>query len=137
MRCPFEKSGMDVEYIPRKSFAARWSAKQKGKLAIGACVLGQIVVDDENIASRFHEVFCDTGRSIGRNVGQAWRIVAFADHDDTKVHRPSGSKFGDRFGYGRCALADRAVNADDVLTALVQYGINGDGRLSGLAISQD
>jgi len=40
-------------------------------------------------------------------------------------------------GRVRAALADRAVDADDVLTALVQDGVHRHGGLPRLAIAQD
>ncbi len=113
---------MDIEDIARKGFPAGRPAQQQGKLAIGARVLGQVVVNDQDVAPRLHEVFRDAGRRIRRDIGQAGRIVAFADHDDGVVHRAARAKFGDNLGHGGRALADGAVYAEDILAALAEDG---------------
>ena len=50
-------------------------------------MLGQVVINDKNIASCFHKVFRDAGCRIRRDIGQARSIVAFTDHHDRGAER--------------------------------------------------
>ena len=53
------------------------------------------------------------------------------------VHRALLAQGGDRFRHGRRALADGAIDADDVLALLVEDGVDGDGGLARLPVAQD
>ena len=72
-----EHARMDVEDVAGKGLAPGRTAQQQGKLAIGAGVMGEIVVDDQHVAARFHEMLGDAGRGVGRDVGEPGRVVAF------------------------------------------------------------
>src|SRR3954462_14181292 len=57
--------------------------------------------------------------------------------DDRVVHRTEFLKLLTNLSYGRCLLADRDVNADDVLALLVDDRVDRDSRLTGLAVADD
>ena len=100
-------------------------------------MLGQVVVDDQHITAGFHEVLGNAGCCIRRDVGQAGRLVAFGDDDHGVVHRILVAQRRDHFGHRRRALADGAVDADHVLPALVQDGVECNRGLAGLAVAED
>ena len=109
---------------PGKRLAARRAAQQQRELAIGARVLREIVVDDQHVAAGFHEVLGDAGRGVRRDVRQARRVVALGHDDDRVVHRALLAQGGHGLRHGRRALADGAVDAEDVLAALVQNRVD-------------
>ena len=83
----FEHPRVDVEDVAGEGFAAGRPAKQQRKLAIGAGVMGEVVVDDQHVATRFHEMLGDAGRGVRRDVGEAGRVVALGHDHDRVVHR--------------------------------------------------
>ena len=133
----FEHARMDVEDVAGKGLAPGRTPQQQGKLAIGAGVMGEIVVDDQHVAARFHEMLGDAGRRVGRDVGEPGRVVAFGDDDDGVVQRAFVAEVGDGLGHRGRALADGAVDAHDIVAVLVEDGVDRDGRLAGLPVAQD
>ena len=128
---------MDVEDVARKGLAPGRAPQQQGKLAIGAGVMGEIVVDDQHVAARFHEMLGDAGRGVGGDVGETGRVVAFGDDDDRVVQRALVAEVGDGLGHRGRALADGAIDAHDIAAVLVEDGVDRDGRLARLPIAQD
>ena len=100
-------------------------------------MVGQIVVDDEHVPARFHEVLRDTGRGVGGDVGEPGRVVAFGHDDDGVIHRAFFAQVGDDLRDGGRTLANRAIDAQHILVALVQNGVDRDGRLAGLSVAED
>ncbi len=134
---PLEQSGMDVEDVSGKGLASRGTPEQERQLAVGAGVLREIVVDDQHVTAAGHELLGDAGRGVGRDEDPAGRVIAFSDDDHGVVERCMVAQVGDDLGDGGCALADGAIDANDVLIALVEDGVDRDRRLAGPAITHD
>src|SRR5271166_5092129 len=100
-------------------------------------MVGQIVVNDEHVAARFHEMFRDAGRGVRGDVGEPGRVVAFGHHDDRVIHGAVVAQVGDNLGDGGCSLADGAIDTQHILVALIQYRVDRDGGLAGLAVAED
>ena len=128
---------MDVKDIAGKRFATGWAAQQQGKLAIGTGMVGEVVVNDEHVPARFHEMLRDAGRGVGGDVGEPGRVVAFGHDDDGVIHRAFFAQVGDDLGDGGRTLADGAIDAQHILVALVQNGVDRDGGLAGLPVAED
>ena len=128
---------MDVKDVAGKRLATRRSAQQQRKLAIGTGVVGEVVVNDEYVPARFHEMLRDAGRGVGGDIGEAGRVVAFSHDDDGVVHRAFLAQVSDDLGDGGRTLADGAIDAQHVLVALVENGVNRNGRLAGLPVPED
>src|SRR5438067_536484 len=76
-------------------------------------------------------------RRVWRNVLHGCRFRCRGRNHDRVIHRAG---IGQRFNYlrdGRTLLPDAAINADQVTTALVDYGVENDGGLASLAITDD
>ncbi len=101
MRGPLQQPRVDVENVAWKSFAARRTAQQQGQLAIGTRVVSEIVVNDEHVPARLHEMLRDAGRRVGSDVGEPRRVVAFGHDDDRVIHRAFFAQGGDNLGDGR------------------------------------
>ncbi len=79
----------------------------------------------------------DTCRGVGGDVGESGRIVAFGHDDDGVVHGAFFAQVGDDLGDGRRTLADRAIDAQHIFVALVEYGVDRDGGLAGLPVAEN
>ena len=137
MRRAFEQPRVDVKDVAGKGFATGRPAQQQRELAIGARVMREIVVNDQHVAARFHEMLRDAGRGVRSDVSEARRVVALGHDDDGVIHRalfPQGCH-GLRDG-GR-ALTDGAIDAQDILAALVEDGVDRNGGLARLAVAEN
>src|SRR6185312_14126570 len=54
-----QEAGVQVEDIARIRLAARRAAQQQGDLAVCPGVLGEIIVDDQRVATRLHHFLAD------------------------------------------------------------------------------
>ena len=106
-----EQPRVDVEDVAGEGFASGRSAKQERQLAIGAGVMGEVVVHDQHVATRLHEMLRDAGRGVRRDVGEARRVVALGHDHDGVLHRALFPQVGHGLRHGGRALADGAVDA--------------------------
>src|SRR5690349_9604865 len=65
------------------------------------------------------------------------RIRSRGVNDDRIVHCPELFELLTDLSNGRCLLPDRYINADDVLTFLVDDRVDSNGRLTCLAVADD
>ena len=113
---------MNVKNISWKGFASGWPAEQQGQFTIGPGVLGEVVINNQNIAPSLHEMFGNTGRRIGCDIGEPWWAVALR-HDNHGVrHRTLLPQDCNGLRDGGGALPYRAIDAYNVLITLVQDG---------------
>ena len=128
---------MQIKHIARICLAARRAAQQQRQRAVGDRVLGQIVVDDEHIATLTHEILADRRAGIRRDILLRRTVRRSGGNDDAVIERAVFLERAAQTRHCGCLLADGNVNADHVLTLLVQNGVNGDGGLAGLAVADD
>ena len=100
-------------------------------------MLGKIVVDDEHVAALVHKVFAHGAARVGRDVLHRRRIARGGVDNDGVIHRAVVLQRAPELGDGACLLPDGDIDTDDVPAALVDDGIERDGRLSGLAVADD
>ena len=84
-----------------------------------------------------HEVLADGGACHGRNVLHGGRIRSSRGDDDRLVEDALARKGLLDGGDSRRLLADGDVDADHVCVALVHDGVDGDGGLARLAVTDD
>ena len=113
------------------------TAQQEGEFAVGARVLGEVVVNDKHVAARLHERLGDAGRGVRSDVGQTRRVVALGHDDDGVIHGALFPQGGHRLRNGGGALADGAINAQHILAALVEDGVDRNGGLARLAVAEN
>ena len=144
-----EKPRMEVEDVAGVRLASRRTVKCERHLTIGDCLLGEVVIDDEDVPAMMlgvrrvaklvvvHEVLSDGGTRHGGDVLH-WRRVGSGGGDDDRLVENAMQEQGlpDR-GDRRGLLADGDVDADHVGLALVDDGVDGDGRLARLAVADD
>ena len=140
---------MQVEDVTRVGLASRRTVERKRHLTVCDSLLGQVVVDDEHVAARVggvggvavlvvvHEVLADRGASHGRDVLHRRGVGGSGGNDDRLVQDAvPGERLADG-GNGRGLLANGDVDADHVGLGLVDDGVDGDCRLTRLAVADN
>ena len=146
---PFFSESLQVEDVAGVGLASGRTTQRQRHLTIGDGLLGQVIVDDEHVTARVggagglavlavvHEVLADGGTRHGGDVLQRRGVCRGGAHDDGVVESTVLGKrlanIRDRGGL----LADGHVHADHALATLVDDGIDGDGGLAGLAVTDD
>ena len=100
-------------------------------------MLREVVVDHQHVLSLVHEVLAHGGGRVGRDVPQRRRFAGGGGDDDRVLECPVLIEDIGDLGDGRGALADRHVDADDVLAFLVDDGVKRDRRLTRLPVTDD
>ena len=131
----FEQARVDVEDVAGEGFPSGWPAQQEGKLAIGAGVLRQVVIDDQHVPTRFHEVLRNAGRGVRSDVGEPWRLVALGHDHHGVVHRALLPQDSHGLRHGRSALANGAIYAHDILAPLVEDGVERNRGFARLPVT--
>jgi hypothetical protein len=68
---PLKKTGVDVEDIAGKGFTAGRTAKKKGQFPVRPGVIGEIVVNDEDVPALLHEKLGDACGRVGGYIGES------------------------------------------------------------------
>ena len=84
-----------------------------------------------------HEIFCHGRARIGRCVLQRRRITGSCRQHNGIGKRSIGFQRLYHTGHSGSLLADGHIDADHALALLVQYRIQGNGRLAGLPVSDN
>ena len=128
---------MQIENVAGVGFTAGGALEQKAQGTVGDGVLAQIVIDDEDVAALFHEVFAEGAARVGGNVLHGGK-VARAGADDGGVFKSArGTERFRQLCDGACLLTDGDIDAHHVLALLVKNGVDSDGGLAGLAVADD
>ena len=137
LRRALEQARVQVEDVAGIRLAARRTAQQQRDLAVRLRVLREVVVDDQRVPAASRG---STRRSRTPSTGDVEhrrRIGRGRRDDDGVAHRVVLFERADDLRDGRLLLADRVVDADDVLAALVDDRVHRDGRLARLAVADD
>lgn len=100
-------------------------------------MLRQIVVNDQHVAALLHEVLRNAGRRVRRDVRETGRIVTLSDDHDGVIQRALFTQGGDRLGHSGGALPDGAIDAQHVLPALVENGVERNGCFACRPVPQN
>ena len=100
-------------------------------------MFGQIVVDDEYIAPLTHEILADSSTGIRRDILLRCTVCCGGRNDDAVIECAVFLERAAQTRHCGCLLANGNVNADHVLTLLVQDSVDGDGGLAGLTVADD
>src|SRR5579863_3785714 len=137
LRCALEQPRMQIKDVARVRLTPRRAAQQQRHLAVRLRVLREIVVHDENVFARIHELFGHRATGKRRQPAKRRRLGRTHGNDGRVSHRAlllqNLSQRGDR----RVLLADRDVNAADVASLLIDDRVDGHGGLSGRTIADD
>ncbi len=137
MRRTFEQPRVDIEDVTRKRFTPGRPAEQERKLAVGAGVLREVVVNDQYVAACLHERLRDAGCGVRSDVSETGRIVAFGHDNDCVIHRALFTQGRHGLCNSGRALFNGTIDAQDVLAALVQDRVHRNGSLARQAVAEN
>ena len=137
MSRPLKKTGVDVEDIAGKGFTAGRTAKKKGQFPVRPGVIGEIVVNDEDVPALLHEKLGDACGRVGGYIGESRGLVPLGYHHHGIPESSPVTEDGHGLGHGSGSLSDRTVDAQDILPSLVQNSVEGDGGFSRLTVAED
>jgi hypothetical protein len=137
---------VQVEDVARVGFTARRAAQQQGHLAVGHGLLGQIVIDDQGVHAVVAEELAHGGAGERSQELQRGRLRGRGGDDDGVVQGAALFERLDDLGDGRALLTDGDVDAVELFAfrrrsgvgrLLVQDGVDGDGGLADLTVTND
>ena len=128
---------MNVEDITGIGFTSRRAPDQQRHGTVSDRVLGQVIIDNEDILALLHEVFRHGNARIGSDILQRSRLSGSSSYHDGVIH---GAGLFQAVYYtqdGGVLLTNGDIDTDHILAALVDNGINTNGSLTGLLIADD
>jgi len=140
-----QKTGVKVEDITGVSLTTWGTTKQKGHLTVGDGLLGQIVKDDQGVLAVVTEVLSDSASREGSEVLKRGGLGGGGSDDDGVLHGIVLLEGLDELGDGGTLLTNGNVDTVQLLgliraivpLLLVKNGVEGDGGLSGLTITNN
>ena len=141
----FKKSRVQIKHITRVSLSSGRSSQKQRHLSVGNSLLGKIVINDESMFSIISEVLSDSASGVR---GQELKRSSFGGSSSNNNGVSKGvvsSESVDQVGDCGSFLTDGDVHAEKLLLSvsrvevgfLVDYGVDGDGGLAGLSITND
>ena len=136
---------MEIEDITRVGLTTGGSSEKKGHLAVGDGLLRQIVVDDEGVLSVVAEVLTNSAAGVRGQELEGSGIRGSSSNNNGVLHAVSLLKEAHNVGNSGALLADGDVDAVEglgVVTGLedgllVDDGVDSDGGLAGLSVTND
>ncbi len=128
---------MEVEHVTRIGFTTGWSTNQKGDGTVGHGVFGQIIIDDQHVFPLVHKVFAHGTASVGGDILHGSQFGSRSGDNDGVVHSTCIFQCADNLGNGGTFLTDGNVDADDILTLLVDDGIQCYSGFASLAVTDN
>jgi len=134
-----QETGVEVEDITWVGFAAGWATEEEGHLTVGDGLLGQVIVEDHGMLAVVAEELSHGGSGVWGEELEWGGVGSGGGDDDAVVHGATLIELSDELGDGGSLLSDTDVDAGKrlLLGLLVDDGVNGDGGLSGLTITDD
>lgn len=141
------KAVMDNRWysLARVSLTSGGTTEQQGHLSVGDGLLGQIVVGDDSVLAVVTEPLTHAAAGEGSKVLQRSGLGSGGSDDDGVLHGIVLLKGLDKLGNGGSLLTDGDVDAVELLglvggvvpSLLVEHGVERDGSLTGLTITND
>ena len=143
--CTLKKTRVEIEDITWVSLTTGRSSEQKGHLTVGDGLLGEIVIDDEGVLRVVTEVLTDGAAGVGGQELERGGVGGSGSDDDGVLHAVSRLEQAHDVGNGGSLLSNGDVDAVEglgVVTSLedgllVDDGVDGDGGLASLSVTDD
>merc|ERR1712020_456842 len=140
-----QQTGVKVEDVTGVSLTARGTSQQQRHLSVGHGLLGQVVKDDDGVHAVVSEVLSHGHTRVGSQVLQGSSVRGGGGHHDGILQSISIVQPLDNLGHGGPLLSHGNVDAVQHLllvsglveSLLVDDGVNGDGGLTSLTVSND
>ena len=140
-----EKTRVEIEDITRVSLTTRRTSEKKGHLTVGDGLLGKIVIDDKSVLGVVTEVLANSAAGVRGQELEGSGIRGSSSNNNGVLHAVSLLKEAHNVGNGGALLADGDVDAVKGLSVvtsledslLVDDGVDSDGGLAGLSVTND
>src|SRR5579862_4403750 len=128
---------MQKENVSWECLAARRPSKQQRNLPVGLRVFRKIIIKTDRMPLAVAEKLAHRGSGKRRDVLHRGRLRGGRRNNDAVVESAVIGKCLYDLGDGRKLLPDRAVDADHVSAALIQYCVQNNRGLPGLTIADN
>ena len=128
---------MQIEDVAGVCLTARASAEEQREGTVGNRVFREIVIDNQHVFSLMHEILCQRGCGVRRDILHRCRVCRGGNHDGRIAHGVMFLQGIHETGNGRSLLADRHIDADAALSLLIQDRVKCDRGFSGLTVADD
>ena len=132
-----QQAAVQVENVAGVSFTSRRTADQQRQGTVSNSVLGQVIIDDEDMLALLHEVLAHGAACVGGDILQRRQLGRGGTDDGCVRHSAVFLEILDQRCHGRALLTDGNIDAQNVLALLVDDGIGGNDGLAGLAVTDD
>jgi len=140
-----QETAMEVEDITRVGLTSWGSSEKEGHLSVGDGLLGKIVVHDEGVLGVVTEPLAHGAARVWCEVLKRGGVSSGSDNDDGVFHGVGLLEDVTELADGGLFLADSDVDAVELLDLvivveelfLVEDGVEGDGGLTGLPVTND
>ena len=132
-----KQTAVQVKDIAGIGLASRGTADQQRKRTIGNSMLGQVIVDDEDMLALVHEIFTHGAACVGGDILQGAELRCGRTDNGRVRHSTVFLKVLHQRCHGRALLADGNINAEDIFALLVDDRIGRNDRFTGLAVADD
>mmetsp|Transcript_8630 Transcript_8630/g.10112 ORF Transcript_8630/g.10112 Transcript_8630/m.10112 type:complete len:544 (-) Transcript_8630:157-1788(-) len=140
-----EETRVKIENITGVGLTTGGSSEEERHLTVGNSLLGQIVVDDEGVLAVVTEELADGTAGVGGQELEGGGFGGSGSDDNGVLHAVSILEQADDVGNGGALLADSDVDAVEGLgvvtgledSLLVDDGVDSDGGLAGLSVTND
>ena len=141
-RGALQQTAVEIENIAGVCLTTGGTAQDKGHLTVRHSLLGKVVVHHQSVTAGVAEILANGRSGKGGVVLQSRRIRSRRSHHHGVVHGPVLPQGLHDGSHGRSFLADGHVNAEHRISglvglALVDDGVDGNGGLTRLAVSDD
>ena len=128
---------MEIENVSRVSFATRRATQQQGELTISNSLLGEIIINNQSVLAAIAEELAHGNTSIWGDELHWRRLGSRSRNDNGIIHGASLLQLVDNLCHRRALLADGDIDADHVLTFLIDDGVDRNRGLAGLTVTND
>ena len=136
---------MEIEDVTGVSLTTGRSSEKEGHLTVGDGLFGEIVIDDESVLGVVTEELTDGASRVRGQELERCGVTGGSGNNDGVLHAVSLLEEAANVGDGRSLLADGDVDAVEGLGVvagledglLVDDGVDGDGGLASLSVTDD
>lgn len=140
-----QETGVQVENVTGVSLTTGGTAEKQGHLTVSDGLLGQVVVDDDGVTAVVTEPLTHGAASEGSEVLQGSGLGGSGSNDDGVLHGILLLEGLDELSDGGTLLTDGNVDTVELLglvagvvpTLLVEHGVQSDGGLTSLTVTND
>jgi len=140
-----QETGVEVENVTGVGLTTRGTTEQQRHLTVGDGLLGQVIVGDNGMTAVVTEPLTHSATGERSNVLQRSSLGGGGSNDDGVLHGVVLLKGLDELSDGGTLLTDGDVDGVELLllvagvvpTLLVQHGVESDGSLTGLTVTND